>query len=138
MPPNTLRVRTEYALVKSVRPKVSWAESRVQETGEYFPPLQFHTKIVAVEIGGAAIYRSFENFSKLNRTVLVWWPRPMTGVLLASCHDEFLGPRSDCVIQVALETTLKNSGVVAISPVMVSSSCSGFSPSSHRFKFQCQ
>ncbi|GFV19694.1 uncharacterized protein TNCV_479201 [Trichonephila clavipes] len=46
MPPNTLRVHTEYVLVKSVGPKVLWAESPVQGTGEYFPPLQFHGKIV--------------------------------------------------------------------------------------------
>ncbi|GFV69193.1 uncharacterized protein TNCV_3518151 [Trichonephila clavipes] len=38
MPPNTLQVHTEYVLVKSVGPKVLWAESRVQGTGEYFPP----------------------------------------------------------------------------------------------------
>ncbi|GFW98915.1 uncharacterized protein TNCV_4655421 [Trichonephila clavipes] len=42
VPPNTLRVHTEYVLVKSVGPKVLWAESRMQETGENFPPLQFH------------------------------------------------------------------------------------------------
>ncbi|GFV32389.1 hypothetical protein TNCV_1676751 [Trichonephila clavipes] len=30
VPPNTLRVHTEYVLVKSVGPKVLWAESRVQ------------------------------------------------------------------------------------------------------------
>ncbi|GFS92785.1 uncharacterized protein TNCV_1161851 [Trichonephila clavipes] len=69
MPPNTLRVYTEYVLVKSVGPEVSWAESRVQGTGEYFPPLQFHAKIVEVEIGGVAIYRSCGNFSELNCTV---------------------------------------------------------------------
>ncbi|GFT48447.1 uncharacterized protein TNCV_3131741 [Trichonephila clavipes] len=36
VPPNTLRVHTEYVLVKSVSPKVLWGESRVQETGENF------------------------------------------------------------------------------------------------------
>ncbi|GFX65335.1 uncharacterized protein TNCV_3168821 [Trichonephila clavipes] len=41
VPPNTLRVYTEYVLVKSVGPKVLWAESRVQGNGENFPPLQF-------------------------------------------------------------------------------------------------
>ncbi|GFT37300.1 hypothetical protein TNCV_1127251 [Trichonephila clavipes] len=35
-------VHTEYVLVKSVGPKVLYPESRVQGTGEYFPPLQFH------------------------------------------------------------------------------------------------
>ncbi|GFW69423.1 uncharacterized protein TNCV_487721 [Trichonephila clavipes] len=37
VPPNTLRVHAEYMLVKSVGPKVLWAESRVQGTGEKFP-----------------------------------------------------------------------------------------------------
>ncbi|GFY32951.1 uncharacterized protein TNCV_2877001 [Trichonephila clavipes] len=62
MPPNTLRVHTENVLVKSVGPKVLWAESRVQGTGEYFPPIQFHGKIVEVEIGGGAIYLPFGEF----------------------------------------------------------------------------
>ncbi|GFW92815.1 uncharacterized protein TNCV_1736081 [Trichonephila clavipes] len=66
MPPNTLRVHTEYVLVKSVGPKVLWAESRVQGTGEYFPPLQAHGKIVEVEIGGVAIYCSFGEFRRAN------------------------------------------------------------------------
>ncbi|GFU94675.1 hypothetical protein TNCV_4210021 [Trichonephila clavipes] len=34
----TLRVHAEYVLVKSLSPKVLWAESREQGTGEYFPP----------------------------------------------------------------------------------------------------
>ncbi|GFW05794.1 uncharacterized protein TNCV_602661 [Trichonephila clavipes] len=66
MPPNTLRVHMEYVLVKSVGPKVLRAESRVQGTGEYFPPLQFHPKIMEVEIGGVAIYRPFEEFRRAN------------------------------------------------------------------------
>ncbi|GFU76908.1 uncharacterized protein TNCV_4520641 [Trichonephila clavipes] len=37
MPPNTLRVHTEYVLVKSVGPKILWAESRVQGTGSSPP-----------------------------------------------------------------------------------------------------
>ncbi|GFX12879.1 uncharacterized protein TNCV_1976171 [Trichonephila clavipes] len=66
MPPNTLQVHTEYVLVKSVGPKVLWAESRVQGTEEYFPLLQFHAKIVEVEIGGVAIYRPFGEFRQAN------------------------------------------------------------------------
>ncbi|GFY28407.1 uncharacterized protein TNCV_1970621 [Trichonephila clavipes] len=66
MPPNTLRVHTEYVLVKSVGPKVLWAESRVQGTGEYFPPLQSDGKIVEVEIGGVAIYHPFGEFRHAN------------------------------------------------------------------------
>ncbi|GFW96851.1 uncharacterized protein TNCV_2159871 [Trichonephila clavipes] len=42
VPPNTLRIHTEYVLVKSVDPKVLWAESRVRGTEECFPPIQFH------------------------------------------------------------------------------------------------
>ncbi|GFX49211.1 uncharacterized protein TNCV_293761 [Trichonephila clavipes] len=65
MPTNTLRVHTEYVLIKSVGPKVLWAEPRVQGTGEYFPPIQLHAKIV-VEIGGDAIYRPFGEFHQAN------------------------------------------------------------------------
>ncbi|GFW90041.1 hypothetical protein TNCV_3484931 [Trichonephila clavipes] len=60
---------TEYVLVKLVGPKVLWVESRVQGTGEYYPPLQFHAKIVEVEIGVVAIYRPFGDFAELIRTV---------------------------------------------------------------------
>ncbi|GFS57381.1 uncharacterized protein TNCV_492261 [Trichonephila clavipes] len=66
MPPNILREHPEYVLVKSVGPKFLWAESRVQGTVEYLPPLQFHTKIVEVEIGGFAIYRPFGEFHRAN------------------------------------------------------------------------
>ncbi|GFV43100.1 uncharacterized protein TNCV_1409971 [Trichonephila clavipes] len=66
MPQNTLRVHMEYVLVESGGPKVLWAESRVQETGEYFPPLQSHDKIVEVKIGGVAIYRPFGEFRRDN------------------------------------------------------------------------
>ncbi|GFU65643.1 uncharacterized protein TNCV_635661 [Trichonephila clavipes] len=63
-PPNTLRVHTEYVLVKSEGPKVLWAESLVQGTGENFPPLLLHSKIVV--IGGVAIYRPFREFHLAN------------------------------------------------------------------------
>ncbi|GFW27796.1 uncharacterized protein TNCV_766771 [Trichonephila clavipes] len=66
MPPNTLRVHMVYVLVKSVGPKILWAESRVQGTGKYFPPLQFHVLIVEMEIVGVAIYRLFEEFHRAN------------------------------------------------------------------------
>ncbi|GFS64728.1 uncharacterized protein TNCV_4685131 [Trichonephila clavipes] len=65
MPPNTLRVHTKYVLVKSVGPK-SCGLSRAQGTGEYFPPLQFHAKIVEMEIDGVAIYRPFGEFRRAN------------------------------------------------------------------------
>ncbi|GFW37680.1 uncharacterized protein TNCV_415661 [Trichonephila clavipes] len=66
MPPNTLRVHTEYVFDKSLGPKVLWAESRVQGTGEYFPLIQSHGKIVEVEIGGVAIYHPFGEFRRTN------------------------------------------------------------------------
>ncbi|GFS76785.1 uncharacterized protein TNCV_4423931 [Trichonephila clavipes] len=53
-------------LVKSVGPKVLWAESQVQGTGEYFPSLQSHGKIVEVEMDGVAIYRPFGEFRRAN------------------------------------------------------------------------
>ncbi|GFT11395.1 hypothetical protein TNCV_1144611 [Trichonephila clavipes] len=68
MQPNTFRVHTVYVLDKSVVPKVFWAESRVQGTGEYLPSLQFHAKTVKVEIGGVEIFPS-GNFAELIRTV---------------------------------------------------------------------
>ncbi|GFU98407.1 transposable element Tc1 transposase [Trichonephila clavipes] len=63
-------------------------------TGEYFPPLEFHT------ISGVAIYRPFGNFS-LSLFVLspVWLSMPATSVHLAACHDEFRWPRYDHVRQ---------------------------------------
>ncbi|GFV55421.1 uncharacterized protein TNCV_2463111 [Trichonephila clavipes] len=68
VPPNTLRVHTEYMFVKSVGPKVLWAEARGQGAGQYFPPLQFLVKIVEVEveIGGVAISRPFGEFRRAN------------------------------------------------------------------------
>ncbi|GFX33821.1 uncharacterized protein TNCV_3962301 [Trichonephila clavipes] len=66
MAPNTLRVHKEYVLVKSVGPKVLWAESRVQGSGEYFPPLQCHGKLLEVEIGGVAIYHPYGEFRRDN------------------------------------------------------------------------
>ncbi|GFW89967.1 hypothetical protein TNCV_3741531 [Trichonephila clavipes] len=35
----------------------SQQKPRVQNAGEYFPPLQFHAKIMEVEISGVTIYR---------------------------------------------------------------------------------
>ncbi|GFY03038.1 uncharacterized protein TNCV_980431 [Trichonephila clavipes] len=62
----------EYVLIKSVGSKVLWAESGVQGTGEYFPPLQFHAKIVEVEIGGIAIYLPFGEFRRANSNCPLW------------------------------------------------------------------
>ncbi|GFX60719.1 uncharacterized protein TNCV_4976951 [Trichonephila clavipes] len=66
VPPNSLPVRTEYVLAKSVGQKVFWDELRVQGTGEYFPPLQLHAKIAKVEIAGVTIYHPFGEFRRAN------------------------------------------------------------------------
>ncbi|GFX93624.1 uncharacterized protein TNCV_1588011 [Trichonephila clavipes] len=42
MPPNTLREHTEFVLVKSVGPKVSWAESRMQGDWRIFHSPSVH------------------------------------------------------------------------------------------------
>ncbi|GFU66450.1 hypothetical protein TNCV_3806931 [Trichonephila clavipes] len=73
-----------------------------------YPPSThgFNAEIVEVEIGGIVIYRPFGEFRRAKIVLSpVWCSRPTTGVLLAPCYDEFRGPRSDYVRQVALETT---------------------------------
>ncbi|GFV59087.1 hypothetical protein TNCV_4422631 [Trichonephila clavipes] len=72
-----LQVHTGYVLVKSVSPKVLWAESQEQV-----------------------------NFAELTRTVTCTAQKANANdnVLPAPCHDEFRGPRSDYVRQVALAT----------------------------------
>ncbi|GFT35884.1 hypothetical protein TNCV_2154431 [Trichonephila clavipes] len=56
MPPNTLRVHTEYVFVKSMVPKVLWvvaAEATSAGGWRMFPS----PPVVEVEISGVAIYR---------------------------------------------------------------------------------
>ncbi|GFW38053.1 uncharacterized protein TNCV_834931 [Trichonephila clavipes] len=60
MPPNTLRVHTEYVLVKSVGPK-SCGLSHERRDWRILPT---HAEIVEVEIGGVAIYRPFWEFRR--------------------------------------------------------------------------
>ncbi|GFX08541.1 hypothetical protein TNCV_4170401 [Trichonephila clavipes] len=55
--------------------------------------------------GGVAIYIHSGNFAGLHRTVTCMGLKANDSVPLAPCHDEFRGPRSDYVRQVALETT---------------------------------
>ncbi|GFT33777.1 uncharacterized protein TNCV_4382901 [Trichonephila clavipes] len=61
---NTLRVHTDYVLVKSLGPKILWAESRVQGTGEYFPPVPWQN--CGGGDNGVAIYRPFGEFRRAN------------------------------------------------------------------------
>ncbi|GFY35407.1 uncharacterized protein TNCV_195001 [Trichonephila clavipes] len=98
----------EYVLLKSVGPKFLWTESRVQLTGEYFPPLQFHALIGKVEIGGAAIYHPFREFRLAISDCHLFGAQDQGQKqveLLAPFHDDFHGPRSDYVRQAALATT---------------------------------
>ncbi|GFW91401.1 uncharacterized protein TNCV_3375671 [Trichonephila clavipes] len=66
MPPNTLRVHTEYVLVKSVGQKVLWADHECRGLENISLPHQSLGKIVEVEISGVAIYRHFGDFYQAN------------------------------------------------------------------------
>ncbi|GFV52821.1 uncharacterized protein TNCV_2874921 [Trichonephila clavipes] len=76
-------------------------------TGEYFPPLQFTCRNCGGgDRGRVAIYRPFGEVSlSLNRTVTCMVLKVNDRRTSCPCHDEFRGPRSDYVRQVALATT---------------------------------
>ncbi|GFV29943.1 uncharacterized protein TNCV_3100211 [Trichonephila clavipes] len=76
-------------------------------TGEYFPPLQFTCRNCGGgDSGRVAIYRPFGEVSlSLNRTVTCMVLQANDRRTSCPCHDEFRGPRSDYVRQVALATT---------------------------------
>ncbi|PRD38273.1 UNVERIFIED_CONTAM: hypothetical protein NCL1_03966 [Trichonephila clavipes] len=106
MPLNTLRVHTEYVLVKSVGPKVLWTESRVQGDWRIFPS----PSVPCLNCGGGDRWcRHLSSLRGISHSEFVlspvWCSRPTTGVLLALCHDEFRGLQSNYVRQVALATT---------------------------------
>ncbi|GFU42278.1 uncharacterized protein TNCV_4554461 [Trichonephila clavipes] len=75
-------------------------------TGEYFPPLQFTCRNCGGgDRGRVAIYRPFGEVSlSLNRTVTCMVLKANDRRTSCPCHDEFRGPRSDYVRQVALAT----------------------------------
>ncbi|GFU76858.1 transposable element Tc3 transposase [Trichonephila clavipes] len=71
VPPNTLRVHAEYVLVKSVGPKVLWAESRVQGDWRIFP----YPSVPCQNCGGGDRWCRLlsslpRNFAELIRTVI--------------------------------------------------------------------
>ncbi|GFS72846.1 uncharacterized protein TNCV_4628831 [Trichonephila clavipes] len=76
-------------------------------TGEYFPPLQFTCRNCGGgDRGRVAIYRPFGEVSlSLNRTVTCMVLKANDRRTSCPCHDEFRGPCSDHVRQVALATT---------------------------------
>ncbi|GFY00166.1 hypothetical protein TNCV_2835231 [Trichonephila clavipes] len=88
--------------MKSYLEKYEWKQAK--EMSKEIEKDVLHAEIVEVEIEvvSPSIVPS-GNFAELNRTV--------TGMVLKTndrrtsspCHDEFSGPRSDCVRQVALE-----------------------------------
>ncbi|GFY29256.1 uncharacterized protein TNCV_4723841 [Trichonephila clavipes] len=83
-----------------------WRE-HIERTGEYFPPLQFTCRNCGGgDRGRVAIYRPFGEVSlSLNRTVTCMVLKANDRRTSCPCHDEFRGPRSDYVRQVALATT---------------------------------
>ncbi|GFX63296.1 uncharacterized protein TNCV_3896201 [Trichonephila clavipes] len=87
MLPNTLRVHTEYVLVKSVDPKVLWLNHECKGLDPFssMPKLWMWRR-------WCRPLSSFRGVSP-SKFVLspVWCSRPTTGVLLAPCHDEFRG-----------------------------------------------
>ncbi|GFV83669.1 hypothetical protein TNCV_3612431 [Trichonephila clavipes] len=88
-PPSAHGVR---ALSGSV---VLWAYSRAQELENISLPFSSLAEIVEVR-GRVAIFDPSGVSPSLNRTVTCF---------MCPCHDEFRGPRSDYVRQVALATT---------------------------------
>ncbi|GFT95137.1 uncharacterized protein TNCV_1473741 [Trichonephila clavipes] len=91
------------------RSPVATETGRAKEirTGEYFPPLQFTCRNCGGgDRGRVAIYRPFGEVSlSLNRTVTCMVLKANDRRTSCPCHDEFRGPRSDYVRQVALATT---------------------------------
>ncbi|GFV67116.1 uncharacterized protein TNCV_880271 [Trichonephila clavipes] len=85
-------------------------------TGEYFPPLLFTycRNCGGGDRGRVAIYRPFGEVSlSLNRTVTCMVLKVNDRRTSCPCHDEFRGPRSDYVRQVALATTTTTGFVIA-------------------------
>ncbi|GFW19393.1 hypothetical protein TNCV_1602871 [Trichonephila clavipes] len=69
MPPNTLRVHTEYVLVESVGPKVLWAESRVQGLENISLPFSSMPKLWRWRYVMSQSIAPSENFVELIRAV---------------------------------------------------------------------
>ncbi|GFV47005.1 transposable element Tcb2 transposase [Trichonephila clavipes] len=68
MPPNILRVHTEYELVKSVGPKVLWSESRVRALENISLPFSSTFKLWRWRSVMSPSVVLSENFAELNRT----------------------------------------------------------------------
>ncbi|GFX34675.1 uncharacterized protein TNCV_540251, partial [Trichonephila clavipes] len=102
-----LPVHTEYVLVNQwVRSLVGLITSA--GTGEYFLLQLTCRNCGGGDRGRVALYRPFRNFAELNRTVTCMVLKGQTKRTSCPCHDEFRGPRSDYVRQVALENNNNN------------------------------
>ncbi|GFX80196.1 uncharacterized protein TNCV_2642121 [Trichonephila clavipes] len=64
MPPNTLRVHTEYVLVKSVGLKPCGLSHERRGLENITLPFSSMHKFVELEVGGVAIYRHFGEFRR--------------------------------------------------------------------------
>ncbi|GFV30147.1 hypothetical protein TNCV_96241 [Trichonephila clavipes] len=69
MPPNTLRVHSEYVLVKSVGPNFLWAESRVRGLENISLPFSSMSKLWRWRYVVSPSIVPSENFAELIRTV---------------------------------------------------------------------
>ncbi|GFU81788.1 hypothetical protein TNCV_3087001 [Trichonephila clavipes] len=87
--PNTLRVHTEYVLVKSVGSKSCVLNHECRELENISLPFS-GGNCGGGDDSGVAIYRPFRNFPELNRTVTCMVQRPTTGVLLALATMNFV------------------------------------------------
>ncbi|GFY33231.1 uncharacterized protein TNCV_1240811 [Trichonephila clavipes] len=98
-PPSAHGVRARYSLALGLFTSAG--------TEEYFPPLQFTCRNCGGgDRGRVAIYRPFGEVSlSLNRIVTCMVLKANDRRTSCPCHDEFRGPRSDYVRQVALATT---------------------------------
>ncbi|GFW82882.1 hypothetical protein TNCV_3494521 [Trichonephila clavipes] len=101
-------------IARDLRPVASTDELwlRIQTIWNTLPQtdiISFHAEIVKVEIGGVAIYRHFGEFRRAKSYCHLYGDQGQRQAYIAPFHDEFRGPRSDYVRQVALETTTTTS-----------------------------
>ncbi|GFU82724.1 hypothetical protein TNCV_265211 [Trichonephila clavipes] len=105
MPPNTLRVHTEYVLVKSVDSKSCGLSHERRGLENISLPFSSMQKLWRWRWVVSPSIVPSGNFAELNRTVTCMVLKANDRRTSSPCHDEFLGPWSDYVRQVALETT---------------------------------
>ncbi|GFU75788.1 uncharacterized protein TNCV_1652481 [Trichonephila clavipes] len=91
MPPNTLRVHTEYVLVKSVGPQSCGLNHECRDW-RIFPSPSVYMQKLCGDRGRVAIYRPFGEFRRAKIVLSpVWCSRPTAGVPLAHATMNFVG-----------------------------------------------